>query len=388
MKGSIIFKTAKAYVGKATRTVRMNSPTILIVAGSAGVIAGVVLAIKAGKESDAKTAQEKEELEYIKSHKKIADKTLIEEYEDGTVVEHTLTTSEYKKELAGGYARLIFAYIKVYGPAVLTTLFSLFLILKSHSILYGRYTTMCAGFAAMSKAYDAYRQNVIDAEGIEADERYRLGIKTIEEEKMLLDKTGNPKLDKNGNPKKFIERYDILDGDPEDPRTVLWDEVTTAKSGKYDNYSTDEDERVLHNTSVIRAAQESANNIMKHRANNVPTNNGIGYMFLNEVRQMLGVEPIDIGNLVGWRYDPRLDVTSDKYDAGYDLYCKEHKLWGDNKVDFGLDNPKVPGYDLRLKFLTGHEDAILLYMNYDGEIWNKVGKPAKFPLKKGVLNEI
>ena len=104
---------------------------------------------------------------------------------------------------------------------------------------------------------------------------------------------------------------------------------------------------------------------------------------------MLGVEPIDIGNLLGWRYDPRLDPTSPDYDFEYVKYCKDHNIkWGDNRVDFGLDDPKVPGYDLRLKFLTGHEDAILLYMNYDGEIWNKVGRPAKIPVKKGVLNEI
>lgn len=370
MKGNIIFKTAKSFIGKARRTIGKNSPTILVIAGSCGVVAGFVLAIKAGKESDSKLAEAKHELEYIKKQEPLVGETLIEEYTDGTVVDHTITKEEYRKRLIGGYARLIFACIKTYSPAILTTLFSLFLILKSHSILHGRYTTTYASLATMTKAYDMYRQNVIDAEGLEADERYRFGIKTIEEEKPLLDKEGNPKLDKNGNQKFIKERYDVID-DSEliDPRSVLWAEETVdRKTRKFDNVSADEYERFLNNRNAVLEAQESANNILRYRAKD-PLNNGIGYIYLNEVRKMLGVAPIDIGNLVGWLYDPRLDVKSDRFDS---KYYKEHwDEWGDNCVDFGFNDPSRSGYDGRQRFLAGKEEAVLLIMNYDGLIWDK-----------------
>ena len=366
MKGKIIFDTARKYVSKARKAVSKNSPTILIVAGGVGVVAGVILAAKAGKESDEKTLEAKKELDYVHTHKELIRQELKEEYEDGTVVMHCMTQADYAKELTHAYGRLIFAYAKIYGPAALTTLFSLFLIFTSHRVLKGRYTTACIGLATMSKAYDAYRKNVIEAEGPEADQRYRFGIKTIEEMKPLLDKEGNPKLDKDGNPKKIKEKHDILPDEIIDPRSVLWDETTAH--GTYDNTSSDDYIRWKNNVSSVLMAQEASNNIMRARSLD-PRNDGIGYIYLNEVLLKLGMKPIDIGQLVGWRYDPRLDMTNPKYDP----YYTAPEDWGDNKVNFGIDEPDLPGYQQRQDFIAGHEDAILLYMNYDGIINDKIG---------------
>ena len=365
MKGKIIFDTARKYISKARRTVSKNSPTILIIAGGVGVVAGVILAAKAGKESDEKTLEAKKELDYVHTHKELIGQELKEEYEDGTVVMHCMTQADYAKELTHAYGRLIFTYAKIYGPAALTTLFSLFLIFTSHRVLKGRYTTACIGLATMSKAYDAYRKNVIEAEGPEADQRYRFGIKTVEEMKPLLDKEGNPKLDKDGNPKQIKEKHDVLPEELLDPRSVLWDESTAH--GRYDNTSSDEYIRWKNNVNAVLAAQSAANNIMHARASD-PRYNGIGWIYLNEVLDRLGMKPVDIGQIVGWRYDPRLDIESSKYDP----YFEAPEGWGDNKVNFGINEPGLPGYEDRQAFIAGHEDAILLYMNYDGIINDKV----------------
>lgn len=366
--GNIIFDTTKKVISRVNNTMSKHSPTILLTAGAVGVVTGVVLAIKAGKEADVKTQGVRDE--FVKVHEakaKVSDepKTIM----DGETGEESIcayTKIDYAKDLSKAYTRLIFAYARVYGPAMLTTLFSLFLIFTSHQILTKRYALTYAGLATMTKAYDSYRKNVIEAEGLEADERYRFGIKTVTEEKPLLDKDGNPKLDKNGNPKSVKEVYDILPEKIVDPRSVLWDEVTAA--GFFDNNSSDELIRWRNNVNKVIAAQTAANNILQNRAND-PRFNGIGFIYLNEVLNMLGMKPIDIGQIVGWRYDPRLDISSKKFDP----YYVKPVDWGDNFVDFGLENEKLPGYELRRKFLSGHEDAVLLYMNYDGEICDKIG---------------
>lgn len=364
----IIMDTTRKVVSKVSNTVTKHSPTILIVAGAVGVVAGVVLAVKAGKEAEAKTQNELDDLKKVhdaKAYIKEEAATIIDG-ETGEESKYVYTKKDYLSDLAKAYRNLIFAYAKIYGPAALTTLFSLFLIFTSHRIMTNRNKMTYASLAAMVKAYDSYRKNVIAAEGPEADERYRFGIKTIEEIAPLLDKDGNPKLDKNGNPKTVKNRVDILDYDVMDPRSVLWDETTAH--GRFDNKTTDELIRWRNNVNAVIAAQTAANNKLMSRVKD-PRNNGIGYIYLNEVLEMLGMSSVDIGQMVGWRYDPRLDVTSPDYDPYY-----SNPDWGDNRVDFGLTDPEIPGYEGRQRFLAGYEDAVLLYMNWDGEIYDKVGR--------------
>ena len=59
---NIIMNSAKKAIATVSNGVSKHSPTILIIAGGVGVIAGVVLAIKAGKDADAKTQKAREEL--------------------------------------------------------------------------------------------------------------------------------------------------------------------------------------------------------------------------------------------------------------------------------------------------------------------------------------
>ena len=366
----IIADTTRKVVSAVGGTLNKNAPTILIFAGAAGVIAGTVLAVKAGMELEEKTLPVKENLDSVREKKNdIVEEAILDE--TGEIIKPAYTKYDYAKDLTYAYAKWIFAHMKILGPPILTALLSLLLIFKSHQILEAEYAKTCASLLAYAEGYEAYRKNVIESEGLEADEKYRLGLKTIEEELPVLDKDGNPKLDKNGNPKKIKSKHNVIENDIVDPRTVLWDEITAF--GTYDNTTSDDYIRWKNNVNSVMLAQTAANNILIARSKD-PRNNGIGYIYLNEVLKKLGMLPVDIGQIVGWRYDPRLDIESERYDP----YYIKPSDWGDNKVDFGLSNPDLEGYEDRQRFISGREEAVILYMNYDGIICDKVCRKTNY----------
>ena len=86
----------------------------------------------------------------------------------------------------------------------------------------------------------------------------------------------------------------------------------------------------------LKLQQDYANNKLKTR----------GYLFLNEVYEMLGIPRTAAGCVVGWIYDEK---------------CPN----GDNFVDFGIfDTNKPKSRD----FVNGYERVILLDFNVDGNI--------------------
>ena len=74
-----------------------------------------------------------------------------------------------------------------------------------------------------------------------------------------------------------------------------------------------------------------------------------GYLFLNDVYDMLGISRTKAGAVVGWIYDKE---------------NPDHV--GDNYVDFGI-------YDAKSRrFVNGYETTILLDFNVDGLIFDKI----------------
>ena len=71
-----------------------------------------------------------------------------------------------------------------------------------------------------------------------------------------------------------------------------------------------------------------------------------GYLFLNDVYDMLGIPRTKAGQIVGWIYDEKNPI-------------------GDNFVDFGIyDGNK----ETVRNFVNGYERTILLDFNVDGNI--------------------
>lgn len=90
------------------------------------------------------------------------------------------------------------------------------------------------------------------------------------------------------------------------------------------------------NVMFLRCQQNYANEKLKQR----------GYLFLNEVYDMLGLSRTRAGQLEGWVYDPDYPT-------------------GDNYVDFGLDESWY-------KPLFEDRNHILLKFNVDGDILNRL----------------
>ena len=71
-----------------------------------------------------------------------------------------------------------------------------------------------------------------------------------------------------------------------------------------------------------------------------------GHLFLNELREMLGLGKTQAGNVVGWIYDEKNPV-------------------GDNYVDFGIFDQDD---ERKRAFVNGWERSILIDPNVDGNI--------------------
>lgn len=91
------------------------------------------------------------------------------------------------------------------------------------------------------------------------------------------------------------------------------------------------------NKFFLLRQQDYANEKLKQR----------GYLFLNEVYDMLGVPRTKAGQVVGWIFDPKNPV-------------------GDNYVDFGLFDP------CNENFINGYEKSVLLDFNPDGNILDRM----------------
>ena len=72
-----------------------------------------------------------------------------------------------------------------------------------------------------------------------------------------------------------------------------------------------------------------------------------GYLFLNEVYEMLGLPRTRAGQLIGWVYDAKNPV-------------------GDNYVDFNIFNTR------NREFVNGFEKSVLLDFNVDGNILDRL----------------
>lgn len=91
------------------------------------------------------------------------------------------------------------------------------------------------------------------------------------------------------------------------------------------------------NLMFLKMQQQYANEILRAK----------GYLFLNEVYDMLGIPKTKAGQVVGWVYDPN-STTCDSY------------------VDFGIFSHHNED------FVNGYENSILLDFNVDGMILDRI----------------
>lgn len=293
---------------KAGFQLKKHSPEILVVAGVVGTVASAIMACKATTKLSAILEESKENVEAI--HECANNPEMAEKY----------TEEDSKKDLTIVYAQTGLKLVKLYAPSVIIGVTSLACILTSNNILRKRNIALAAAYATVDKGFKEYRGRVIEKFGKELDKELKYNIKAKEIEEKIIDE--------NGEEKTVTKTVQVVDPSMNSPYAKFFDEACTGwtKDPEY-------------NLMFLRRQQDFANDKLKSQ----------GYLFLNDVYEMLGIDKTKDGQVVGWIYDEKNPI-------------------GDNFVDFGIyddeRNPRVRA------FVNGFENVILLDFNVDGNIWN------------------
>lgn len=306
MKNLAILNNMSRTFSKVNFQLKKHSPEIMVIAGIVGVVTSAVMACKATTKVNDILEETKEKASQV--HEVLADESISKEKyseEDG------------KKDLAIIYTQAGVKFIKLYGPSIALGALSIASILTSHHIMHKRNIALAAAYTAIDTSFKGYRNRVIERFGEELDKELRYNIKAKEIEETVVDE--------NGEEQTIKKTVNVVDP------TVFSD---YAKC--YDDGCAGWTKDAEMNLYFLKRQQDWANERLKSR----------GYLFLNEVYDMLGIPRTKAGQCVGWVYD-------------------EKNPHGDNFVDFGIYNL----YNEKSRdFVNGYERVIWLDFNVDGNI--------------------
>ncbi len=295
---------------KAGFQLKKHSPEILVVTGVVGTVVSAVMACKATTKVSTILDKTKTNVDAI--HECVNNPELAEEY----------TKEDSQKDLAIVYAQTGLEFVKLYGPSVALGAASITSILVGHNILRKRNLALAAAYKVVDTGFKQYRGRVVERLGEQMDKELQYDIKAKEIEETVVDKKGKEKT-----VTKTVEVANPAAA--QSPYTVCFDETCTgwqrdAEANKF----------------FLLRQQDYANEKLKAR----------GYLFLNEVYDMVGARRTKAGQVVGWVYD-------------------ESNPIGDNYVDFGIFD--IRSEDAR-NFVNGFEPSIWLSFNVDGDILNNL----------------
>lgn len=282
--------------------IKKYSPEILLAAGVVGVAASAVMACKASTKASQIMEETNKNLETIKKCK--------DENEEDVYSE-----ADYRKDLTITYTQTVTKFVKLYGPSVLIGTTSIFCILASHGLMRKRNVAISAAYATLNKGFSDYRKRAVEKFGEKVDKELRYGISTEEVEETITDEKGKEK--------KVKKTVEIVEANEHSPYAKFFDSASREWN---------KDPEV--NLMFLRAQEKYANDILRSR----------GYLFLNEVYDMLDIPRTKEGQIVGWVNDPE-GMISDGY------------------VDFGIYETNRTE-----RFVNGYEPVVLLDFNVDGNV--------------------
>lgn len=282
--------------------IKHHSPAILVVTGTIGVVASTVMACKAT----------------LKVNDVLNDtQNVVDTIHDAIELNEPSKYSEedMKKDLAIVYVQTGVKLIKLYAPSVILGTLSIGCILTSHKILSKRNVALAAAYTTLDKGFKNYRANVVERFGEKIDKELKNNIKAKVIETVETNEDGTETVVK--------ESVDICEG-------------PSVYSKFFDEYSIYYKKDAEQNRMFLTTVQSYANEKLRRD----------GFLFLNDVYEMLDIPKTEAGHHVGWIYN-------------------EDDPNGDNYIDFGMHD--VHRKSVR-EFVNGYEKAILLDFNVDGVI--------------------
>lgn len=288
---------------KTSLKLKKHSPEILIVAGVIGTVASTVMACKATTKLGEIMDNAKDDIEAVHE--------AVEHPED---LPQKYTTEDGKKDLTIVYTQTALRVAKLYLPAVALGALSLTAIIKSHDILKKRNVALAAAYTAADKGFKEYRNRVVERFGNDVDKELRYNIKAKEfEHKVVND---------DGTEETVVETVNVASIDDVSDFAKYFNKDCAGWSDNAEK-----------NLFFLKRQQDFANELLE--AN--------GYLFLNEVYDMLGIPRSKAGQVVGWVYDKNVIA----------------------KVDFGI---YTINREENQQFVNGLEKNVLLDFNVDGNI--------------------
>ena len=284
---------------KGLMALRKHSPEILMFLGIGGMATGGIMACKATHDHfDNIVTDHRVQVVKIRNSK-------IEE-------------SDERKELTKAYLKTAGRITALYAPSVAISALSAASILTGNNILRKRNIALAAAYAAIDRGFKDYRGRVVDRFGADVDHELRNDLHQEKIDETVTDEDGK---------KKKVKKSVVVVGDGGLSDYSRYFAYGDAKGAEHN---------ADYNLFFLRSQQDLANHIL--RAN--------GFLFLNEVYDMLGIERSIPGQTVGWVYDKNKD---------------DH---GDNYVDFGIQEV----YRKRSDNPNDYEKVFLLDFNVDGSI--------------------
>lgn len=223
-----------------------------------------------------------------------------------------------KQAKAEAYGLVIKETLKNFAPAVAFGTVSVTCVLAGAHILHRRNVAWAAAYATMSESFTSYRKNIAEKYGEDADkEAYH----NVKRECEIDEETG-----------EVTEKISVTPGSG---YGRFFDEVCGANDWSRDP---------VYNYLFLRARQDEANRKLRTD----------GYLFLNDLYKMLGIDPSIDGQLVGWVYDEnskngdtfvQIDVVA--YDENSNAYMVNvgddmpDALTDGMYIDFNVQGPIV-----------------------------------------------
>ena len=284
---------------------RKASPDILMFLGIGGILGGTVLACVATLKAKDQIDESKKVVEDI--HAVYADPKLQGQY----------SKEDHDHDVAVTYLKMAGKVFGLYAPAIGVHILSITGVLASRHIMRERNLGLAAAFATVTQGFKDYRDGVTAKYGKDVDDQIRNHTETRVVEETVLDENGKPK-----KVKKKVEVSSIKNGSP-------YAKFFTEGCNGW----TDDPEYNMH---FLILQQDHATH--KLRAE--------GFLFLNDVYDMLGIPRTREGQFVGW------------------IYKKDDPNWN-TYVDFGIYRTNREN---NTNFVNGIEPTILLDFNVGGPI--------------------
>lgn len=292
---------------------KKHSPEILVVTGAVGVVASAVMACKASMNLQDILDKKKSSLAHIEE--------LTRPDEQST---ECLSVDEAKKAVVAVHAQTGLELAKLYGPAITLGAASLAMIFASHGILHKRNLAWAAAYASLDSNFKGYRKRLVERLGSELDRELEKGIKVEEVEEEIIDEKGKKK--------KVKKKVEVRDPEARSDYARCFDETCYAWTKSAED-----------NKHFLLIQQNVANERLQRQ----------GFLFLNDVYEMLGFQKTGTGQIVGWLYRP-----------------EDPNHLGDNYVSFGIFD-RIDSEATR-RFVNGYERSIWIEPNVDGPIVNDI----------------